>query len=142
MKYLLLALCALPVLAALSACSAEEVEAKTAELESAAEGALAEFESLSLDKAKEKLQALSTRVTKQLAAVKDGPTAERAKQQLEPTVAALGKLKSALGEKMERLPSMEAVKLELEKFRDEFANNEAVMNVLQPLIDKLQNLLS
>lgn len=131
----------------LCACSRAEVEAKANQVADAAGASIdalqQELEAVDLsgvtpEALKAKLAIAVESLSAKLGEIKDQASAENVKQALEPVVAKLGAAKHALGEE---LPSREELALELDALETKFHDNEAVMKVLQPLIDRLRQLL-
>lgn len=97
---------------------------------------------LSVDELKAKVSNVSKDLSQKLSQsfdeIKDKASALDVKQAVEPMVEQLSKLEAMLGEKM---PSMESLRGALEELKTKFAGKEDIMEVLRPLIDKLQALL-
>lgn len=133
---------ALSVLVALTACSREEVEAKMDQAHAQASAALEELENLDLSAlSPEALQARAAEVgeylSDKLEEIDDQASAERVKTTIQPYVDKLVQMKDAIGE---RMPDMSSLSETVDDLKARFADNESVMSVLQPLIDKLQAL--
>lgn len=133
---------ALSALVALSACSREEVEAKMDQAHAQASAALEDLENLDLSAlSPEALQAKAGQVgeylSDKLEEIDDQASAERVKTTIQPYVDKLVQMKDAIGE---RMPDMSSLSDTVDDLKARFADNESVMSVLQPLIDKLQAL--
>ena len=133
---------ALSALVALAACSREEVEAKMDQAHAQASAALEELEQVDLSALDpEALQAkageLGQYLSDKLEEIDDRASAERVKATIQPYVDKLVQLKHAIGE---RMPEMDSLSDAVDDLKARFADNESVMSVLQPLIDKLKAL--
>lgn len=148
MKQRTLAAVALFALLLAGACSRAEVEAKANQAAAAAVASLEalqreldeiDLSAVSPEALKAKLGTAVESLSATLGEIKDQATAENIKEAVEPIVAKLSEAKEALGEE---LPSREELQAELEELKVRFKDNAAVQKVLQPLIDKLQELTS
>ena len=143
MKNSLLALtCALALLS--SSCSEGEVSAKDAmDKVGQAAGDMAskvkdiDLSALSPEAAKAKVSEWSTELGNKLGEIKDKASAESIVKSFQPVADKLAQAKQMLGDKM---PSMEALKTKVNELKQKFAGDKSVMDVLEPLIDKLQTL--
>ena len=148
MKQRTLAAAASPPSCLAGACSRAEVEAKANQAAAAAVASLEalqreldeiDLSAVSPEALKAKLGTAVESLSATLGEIKDQATAENIKEAVEPLVAKLSEAKQALGEE---LPSREELQAELEELKVRFKDNAAVQKVLQPLIDKLQELTS
>jgi len=93
---------------------------------------------LSPETMKETVSKLVDEIASKLGDVKDLASAENLKEKVGPALEKMSKLKDVLGEKM---PELSALKDAAQKLKSQFEGDSAIMKVLQPLIDKVQNLL-
>jgi hypothetical protein len=133
---------ALSALVVLSACSRDEVEAKMDQAHAKASAALEDLENVDLSAlSPEALQAKAGEVgeylSDKLEEIDDKASAERVKANIQPYVDKLVQMKDAIGE---RMPEMDSLSEAVEDLKARFADNESVMSVIQPLIDKLKAL--
>ena len=123
---------------AFTGCSEGDVSAK--ELIESGKQALEDIDlsKLSVDGMKEKVGELGGMLTSKLESIKDEASAVDVKKAVEPVVDQLSKLKGALGDNM---PSMDQLGGIVDSLKSKFGGDEGIMSVLQPLIEKLQNLM-
>lgn len=93
---------------------------------------------LSVDGMKAKVGELTAALSKSFETIKDEASAIDVEKSVEPMIDSLRTLKDSLGAQM---PSMDSLKATVDQLKMKFAGNESVMKVLQPLLDKLQQLL-
>jgi hypothetical protein len=89
------------------------------------------------DEMKAKATELTTQISKDLAAVKDSAGAKAFVTKMQPAVDELAKAKSSL---MAQQFDMSALKLSVDDAIARFSANKDVMDVLQPMLDKLDAL--
>jgi hypothetical protein len=133
---------ALSALVALSACSREEVEAKMDQAHAKASAALEDLEhvdlsALSPEAIQQKAGEVGDYLSDKLEEIDDQASAERVKANIQPYVDKLIQMKVAIGE---RMPDMDSLSDAVDDLKARFADNESVMSVIQPLIDKLKAL--
>lgn len=107
---------------------------KTVSAESVADAAKGAMDNFTPDGAKEMLSGLA----ESLGSVKDLASAEALKEKAGPMVDMLSKAKAALGDKM---PSMDAVKTAVDALKSKFSGDNAIMDALKPIMEKLTGLM-
>jgi hypothetical protein len=85
----------------------------------------------------DKVKSLSADISKKFAEIKDQASAKDVVAKLDPLVDQLKQLKNALGAKM---PDMTSLKTAAQELKTKFANNQAVTDVIKPLLDKIQSM--
>lgn len=133
---------ATPFLLALLAFTAGcDGDVKASDIMDSSKAALEDLDlgSLSVDGMKDKVGELAGMLGSKLEGIKDEAGAIDVTKAVEPVVDQLSKLKGALGDNM---PSMDQLKGVIDGLKTKFGGDDSIMKVLQPLIEKLQSLLS
>ncbi len=103
-----------------------------------ASGGLADsLRQLGADEMKQKADEIVASVRSSFDAVRDEVSAAKVRETVEPLLGQLETLKSSLGAKM---PSLDSLKNLVADLKARFAGNDAILRVLQPVLDKIQNL--
>ena len=143
----LITLLLVPILTLTSACSGDEIQGKMKDMadaggsmmESLGDIDVSNLASMSTDKVKEMFSGATSSIAEQLTAVKDLADAESLKEKVGPMLDKLISMKDVLGDKM---PSMDSLSSAVSGLKEKFAGDSGIMGVLQPLLDKLQSLMS
>lgn len=93
---------------------------------------------LGADEMKQKATELASMLGTKLQEIKDEASAIDVRKAVEPALTQLASLKTALGDK---LPSMSQLATIVDGLKAKFQGNEAVMKVLQPILDQVQKLI-
>lgn len=86
----------------------------------------------------EKAGSMMSSLAGSLGSVKDLASAEALKEKAGPVIDMLGKMKSALGDKM---PTMDSVKTAVDALKSKFSGDSAIMDALKPMIEKITGLM-
>lgn len=101
-------------------------------------GKVEELSKMSVDDMKKMAGDLVADLSKSFDKVKDQASAVDVKKTVEPLVDKLSTLKKTLGDKM---PSLDSLQGTIDQLKTKFGGDGEIMKVLQPLLDKLQQLL-
>jgi len=125
---------ALSVSFLITGCGEDTAMAK--ELMASAKGAFPELDlsSLSADDMKAKFGELTTTLVSKLGNVKDTASAEVVRDEIAPAVKQLGMLKGALGD---NLPSLDSLTGAVQQVRSKFTSSGNILEVLNPVLEKL-----
>ncbi len=129
----------LAALALLPGCS--EGDVKASELIESGKKAVQDLnlDELGVDGMVAKVGDLGDSLKSKLEGIQDKAGAIDVAETMGPVVEQLNKLKKALGDKM---PTIEGLNGVVTNLKDKFSGDESVMKVLQPLLDKLKNLMA
>ena len=116
----------------LGACSSEDVQAAVDKAQNF------DVSSLSIEDMTSTFSDISGQLTEKLGSITDLASAEKMKEQVGPLLDKAVALKDALGDKM---PSMESLSGIAQQLKDKFSGDSAIMDVLKPIMEKLQSLV-
>lgn len=116
-------------------------DVKASDMVASGKEALGKVEDLSkmgVEDMKKMANDLAGDLSTSFAKIKDQASAVDVKKTVEPLLDKLTTLKKTLGDKM---PSLDSLQGTIDQLKTKFGNDGEIMKVLQPLLDKLQQLL-